>query len=85
MKLASRVRSPDRELDARVDQYTSRIDFARWLLLAATPDSESGGRWFDSNSRNFCTEGIRPDEETVLKTVAVNRRCGFESHIFRLN
>ena len=33
----------------------------------------------------FRTEGIRPDEETVLKTVAVNRRCGFESHIFRFS
>ena len=40
---------------------------AGWLLLVATPGSEPGGRWFDSNPRNF-TEVIRPDEELVLKT-----------------
>ena len=40
---------------------------AGWLLLVATPGSDPGGRWFDSNSRNF-TEVIRPDEEPVLKT-----------------
>ncbi len=41
------------------------------LLLVATPGSEPGGRWFDSNPRNFegsTTEVIRPDEEPVLKT-----------------
>src|SRR5258708_13017570 len=26
---------------------------AGWLLLVATPGSEPGGRWFDSNPRNF--------------------------------
>ncbi len=40
---------------------------AGWLLLVATPGSDPGGRWFDSNSRNS-TEVIRPDEEPVLKT-----------------
>ena len=40
---------------------------AGWLLLVATPGSEPGGRWFDSNPRNS-TEVIRPDEEPVLKT-----------------
>src|SRR6516162_3398769 len=34
---------------------------AGWLLLVATPGSEPGGRWFDSNPRNS-TEVIRPDE-----------------------
>jgi hypothetical protein len=41
------------------------------LLLVVTPGSEPGGRWFDSNPRNF-TEVIRPDEEPVLKTGAGN-------------
>ena len=27
-------------------------DTAGWLLLVATPGSEPGGRWFDSNPRN---------------------------------
>ena len=40
---------------------------AGWLLLVATPGSEPGGRWFDSNPRNSM-EVIRPDEEPVLKT-----------------
>ena len=26
---------------------------AGWLLLVATPGSDPGGRWFDSNPRNF--------------------------------
>ena len=26
---------------------------AGWLLLVATPGSEPGGRWFDSNPRNW--------------------------------
>jgi hypothetical protein len=42
-------------------------DTAGWLLLVATPGSDPGGRWFDSNPRNS-TEVIRPDEEPVLKT-----------------
>ncbi len=39
------------------------------LLLVVTPGSVPGGRWFDSNPRNF-TEVIRPDEEPVSKTGA---------------
>ena len=43
------------------------VNTAGWLLLVATPGSEPGGRWFDSNPRNSM-EVIRPDEELVLKT-----------------
>ena len=55
------------------------------LLLVVTPGSEPGGRWFDSNPRNFAidTEVIRPDEEPVLKTGGGRAACGFESHGFR--
>ena len=58
-----------------------------------------GVRGFDSRSRHLvsqiadctcCTfrvtkhsEVTRPDEDTVLKTAAVEHRCGFESHGFR--
>ena len=45
------------------------------LLLVATPGSDPGGRWFDSNPRNF-TEVIRPDEEPVLKTGRGYSRVG---------
>ena len=29
------------------------VNTAGWLLLVATPGSDPGGRWFDSNPRNF--------------------------------
>ena len=67
--------------DERDSQFFDNT--AGWLLLVATPGSEPGGRWFDSNPRNF-TEVIRPDEEPVLKTGSPPQAdCGFESHGFR--
>ena len=33
---------------------------AGWLLLVATPGSDPGGRWFDSNPRNLDEKATRP-------------------------
>ena len=58
-------------------------------LLAVKLGSEPSPHRFDSCPRRLrllcsCeTEGIRLDEEAVLKTVAVKNRSGFESLVFR--
>ncbi len=50
-------------------------------MVELCADRRSPGRRRYRNEEK--TEGIRPDEETVLKTVAVNHRSGFESPVFR--
>lgn len=77
----------------------SLLNDAGQLLLVVTPDFDSGGRWFDSNSRKFefsnCSDSWNCNllkrrkssgwmRSQFRKLVAAIVACEFESHDFRL-